>query len=58
MNEFANLLVRASRSMGTLYALAVLLNAEPREVYHWIAGIERPTGERMTELLARLNNVL
>ena len=42
MNEFANLLIRASRTMGTLYALAMLLNAEPREVYHWIAGIERP----------------
>jgi len=58
MNEFANLLVRASRTMGTLYALAVLLNAEPREVYHWIAGIERPSAERMGELLARLDTVL
>ena len=51
MNEFANLLVRASRTMGTLYALAVLLNAEPREVYHWIAGIERPNAERMGPLV-------
>ena len=58
MNEFANLLIRASRTMGTLYALAMLLNAEPREVYHWIAGLERPSGERMDELLARLNSVL
>ena len=58
MNEFANLLVRASRTLGTLYALAVLLNAEPREVYYWIAGIERPSTERMGELLARLDSVL
>ena len=58
MNEFANLLVRASHSMGTLYALAVLLNAEPREVYDWIAGIKRPNAERMGELLARLDTVL
>ena len=58
MNEFANLLIRASRTMGTLYALAMLLNAEPREVYHWIAGIERPNAERMGELLARLDTVL
>ena len=58
MNEFANLLIRASRTMGTLYALAMLLNAEPREVYHWIAGIERPSAERLGELLARLDTVL
>ena len=58
MNDFANLLVRASRTLGTLYALAVLLNAEPREVYYWIAGIERPSAERMGELLARLDSVL
>lgn len=58
MNEFANLLVRASRTMGTLYALAVVLNAEPREVYHWIAGVERPRPERLGELLARLDTVL
>ena len=58
MNEFANLLVRASHTMGTLYALAVLLNAEPREVYYWIAGLERPSAERMSDLRARLNNVL
>ena len=58
MNEFANLLIRASRTLGTLYALAMLLNAEPREVYHWIAGIERPSAERMGELLARLDTVL
>ena len=58
MNEFANLLVRASRTLGTLYALAVHLNAEPREVYHWIAGVERPSAERMGELLARLDTVL
>ena len=58
MNEFANRLIRASRTLDTLYALAMLLNAEPREVYHWIAGVERPSAERMAELLARLDTVL
>ena len=58
MNEFANRLIRASRTLDTLYALAMLLNAEPREVYHWIAGIERPNPERLGELLARLDTVL
>jgi hypothetical protein len=58
MNEFPYLLVRASRAMGTLLAVAALLDAEPRQVYRWIAGIELPSDERIGELTERLESIL
>jgi hypothetical protein len=58
MNEFPYLLVRASHVLGTLLAVASLLDAEPRQVYRWIAGLELPTAERIVELSARLQSIL
>ena len=58
MNEFPYLLVRASRALGTMLAVALLLEVEPRQVYQWIAGVELPTHERISELAARLQAVL
>jgi hypothetical protein len=58
MKEFPYLLVRASRSMGTLLDVAALLEAEPRQVYRWIAGLELPSEQRIEELSARLESVL
>jgi len=58
MNQFPYLLVRASRTMGTLLAVATLLDAEPRQVYRWIAGLELPPNERIGELTERLEAIL
>lgn len=58
MDEFAYLLVRASRVRGTMLAVALLLDVEPKQVYRWIAGVEQPTHERIDELTERLLAVL
>ena len=58
MNEFPYLLVRASRSLGTMLAVAALLDEEPRQVYRWIAGVDLPDNERVGELTERLLTVL
>ena len=50
----ADLLVRASKTTGSLLALAQLLGVEPRQVYWWIADIERPSEARRREIEARL----
>ena len=55
---FPYLLVQASRTMGTMLAVATLLEEEPRQIYRWIAGVELPPNERMVELSARLQTVL
>ncbi|HET7668993.1 MAG TPA: hypothetical protein VFK84_01175 [Burkholderiales bacterium] len=56
--SFPYLLVQASRSMGTMLAVALLLEEEPSQVYRWIAGVELPPDERMVELSERLQTVL
>lgn len=58
MDQFAYLLVRASRAMGTMLAVATLLDVEPNQVYRWIAGVDRPGDDRMGELTERLLEVL
>jgi hypothetical protein len=58
MNDFPYLLVRASRTAGTVLDVALLLQVEPAQVYRWIAGVDLPTQERAGELTARLQSVL
>jgi hypothetical protein len=58
MNDFPYLLVRASRVMGTMLAVATLLDVEPNQVYRWIAGVDSPAHERVGELTERLLTVL
>ena len=58
MNEFPYLLVRASRELGTMLAVASLLGEEPRQVYRWIAGVDLPDGERVGQLTERLLKVI
>jgi hypothetical protein len=58
MNEFPYLLVRASRQLGTMLAVASLLEAEPRQVYRWIAGLDLPDPHRVGQLTERLLTVL
>ena len=54
---FADLLVRASKAGGCLLDLAQLLGVEPRQVYRWIADVERPSQERRRELEGRLSRL-
>lgn len=58
MNEFPYLLVRAARELGTMLAVATLLQEEPRQVYRWIAGLDLPDHERVGQLSERLHTVL
>jgi DNA-binding transcriptional regulator YdaS (Cro superfamily) len=58
MSDFPDLLVRASRVMGTLLGVALLLGVEPKQVYRWIAGVEYPSADRIGELRKRLQAVL
>jgi hypothetical protein len=58
MNEFRFLLVRASRELGTMLAVAALLGEEPRQVYRWIAGVDLPNGDRLGRLTERLLTVI
>ena len=44
--------------MGTMLAVATLLEEEPSQVYRWIAGIGLPPDARMVELSERLQTVL
>lgn len=58
MNDFPHLLIRASEVMQTLLSVAILLQVEPKQVYRWMAGIERPSDERIDELTGRLQTVV
>jgi hypothetical protein len=57
-NNFDILLLRASKSMGSLLAVAAVLGVEPRQVYRWIAELERPPDWRRGELEDRLSRAL
>ena len=56
--SFPYLLVQASQAMGTMLAVATLLDEEPSQVYRWIAGVELPPQDRMAEMSERLSAVL
>lgn len=58
MNEFPYLLVRAARNLGTMLAVATLLEEEPSQVYRWIAGLDLPDQERVGQLTERLLTVV
>lgn len=55
--DFAFELIRASKALGSLLDVATLLEVEPRQIYCWIADVERPSAERLSEMHARLRSV-
>jgi hypothetical protein len=57
MDDFAYLLVRASKALGNTLGVAQLLEVEPLQVYRWIAGMDPPSDARRAELTARLQQV-
>ena len=58
MDDFAYLLVRASKALGTTLGVAQLLDVEPLQVYRWIAGLDRPAEDLIEQLSERLQGVL
>ena len=54
MYEFSQLLIRASQSLGTVLGVANLLEVDPRLVYRWIAGFERPEPASVELFVMRL----
>jgi hypothetical protein len=57
-NNFDFLLLAASKALGSLLDVATLLGVEPRQVYWWLACVERPSDAREQELVYRLRSVL
>ena len=58
VEEFANLMLRASKALGAPSHLARHLGLQPSEVYRWIAGVERPARPRLGYFQARLIELL
>ena len=58
MDDLAQLLVRASKTLGSLFEVARLLEVEPNLVYRWIAGVDAPPEERIARLTERLEEAL
>jgi len=54
MYEFSQLLIRASQTVGTVLGVANLLEVDPRLVYRWIAGFERPEPASVEFFVMRL----
>ena len=54
MHDFTNLLLAASQTLGTLLEVANALEVEPKLVYRWMAGFERPSPANVTLYKARL----
>ena len=54
MHDFTQLLLNASQALGTLLEVANALQVEPRLVYRWMAGFERPSPAKVLIYKARL----
>lgn len=57
-DDFAFALILASKVLGSLLDVARLLEVEPRQIYRWIADLERPSDERVREFQDRLRAVI
>jgi len=58
MHDFPRLLLSASMTMGTPLAVAKLLNVQPKLVYAWMAGLERPSTADVDASKERLKRFL
>lgn len=52
--DFPISLMRAAGVLGSLLDVALLLEVEPKQVYRWLADLDRPSGEYLRELESRL----
>ena len=55
-NNFAYPLIRASQSLGSLLDVAQLLGVQPKQVYLWIADVERPSAGQRRRLERKLRS--
>lgn len=58
MDEFADLAWAAVKACGSPLCVALAIDADPREVYHWMAGDHLPEGERKALLAAALQDLI
>jgi hypothetical protein len=58
MEDFANLMLRASKALGAPSHLARRLGLQPSEVYRWIAGVDQPARPQLGYFQARLIELL
>jgi hypothetical protein len=56
MHDFHRLLLSASMTMGTPLAVAKLLDVQPKRVYAWMAGLERPSSADVDASKERLQH--
>jgi hypothetical protein len=54
MHDFSRLLISASMTMGTPLAVANLLDVQPKLLYAWMAGLERPSAAHLDASKERL----
>ena len=54
MHDFTHLLLTASQALGTLLDVANALQVEPKLVYRWMAGFERPSPANLLLYKAKL----
>ena len=55
-NNFAHSLIRASHVLGSLLDVAEALGVEPKQVYFWIAEMERPSSAQCRSLEKKLRS--
>lgn len=55
--RFSFALIQASRIMGSLLDVALYLGVEPKQVFDWIADLDRPSSEQLPELENRLRAI-
>ena len=53
-DNFAHSLIKASHTLGSLLDVAQLLGVEPKQVYFWIAEVQRPSAVQRRNLEQKL----
>ena len=57
-NHFDFLLLSATNRMGSILSVACVLGVQPRQVYCWLADIQRPSDPVRADVERRLSNAL
>jgi uncharacterized protein (DUF1778 family) len=56
-DNFAFSLMSACRAMGSLLDVAQVLGVQPKQVYRWIADLDRPSDAQRRELERQLDAI-
>jgi DNA-binding transcriptional regulator YdaS (Cro superfamily) len=57
-DNFAHSLLKASHALGSLLDVAQLLGVEPKQVYFWIAEVQRPSAAQRRSLEEKLRSCI